>query len=87
MSHTQAQTEWKDEQRAVTLTNEDWNSLTCYLLMTTQYREGERDTWRKLAEETDDSGNPVYKNARKNADFWQRQIELVERVRSAIDGF
>lgn len=76
---------WEDREVPVTLTNSEWHSLYCYLLMTTRYREEERDGWRKLAERTEPDGMPSFKNAKGNADFWQKQIDIINRVQTAID--
>ena len=76
---------WEDEKRAITLTNHEWSRLSVFLLMTTHYREEERDGWRRLAEERDENGCKVWRNAEKNADFWQEQIDLIRNVQAAID--
>ena len=78
-------TEWKDKKRSVTLTNGEWSRLSVFLLMSTHFREQERDGWRKLAEERDEFGNVVFRNAESNADFWQSQIDLIAKVQTAID--
>ena len=78
-------TEWKDKKRSITLTNGEWSGLSVFLLMTTHFREQERDEWRKLAEERDEFGNVVFRNAESNADFWQSQIDLIAKVQTAID--
>lgn len=78
-------TEWTDKKRSITLTNGEWSGLSIFLLMTTHFREQERDEWRKLAEERDEFGNAVFRNAESNADFWQSQIDLIAKVQTAID--
>lgn len=78
-------TKWKDEKRSITLTNEEWSRLSVFFLMTSHYREEERDGWRKLAAEKDENGNPVWVHAEGNADFWQNQIDLIDKVQIAID--
>lgn len=78
-------TEWKDKKRSITLTNGEWNKLSVFLLMTTHYREQERDACRKLAEKRDEFGNVVFPNAERNAEFWQSQIDLIAKVQAAID--
>lgn len=78
-------TEWKDKKRSVTLTNGEWSGLSVFLLMSTHFREQERDGWRKLAEERDEFGNVVFRNAESNADFWQSQIDLIAKVQNALN--
>ena len=75
---------WEDEKVSITLTNAEWTKLDVFLLMTTHFREEERDTWRKLAEEKDENGDPAYPNAKGNADFWQSQIDFIAKVQTAI---
>lgn len=76
---------WENTPRTVTLTNEQWCKLTCYILMTTQHRKGEREAWEKLAKETNDDGTPLFKNAASNAEYYRTlEIELGE-IRRAID--
>ena len=44
----------------VTMTREQWNKLTCYLLMSTQHREKEAKAWAELSEEKAEDGSPKY---------------------------
>lgn len=77
--------DYEDKKNAVTLTNHQWTMLTSFLLMSTKYREGERDTWRRLSTKTNDDGTPAYKNAESNADFWEEMIQEIARIQTAID--
>lgn len=77
----------KNEKRAVTLTDEQWNKLVCYLLMTTKHREGERDAWAQLAKELNEDGTPKFPNAAANAQYWTDTIAELEVIMHAIDGF
>ena len=54
---------YNDKLVPVVLTGKLWTSLTTYLLMSTKYRERERDTWNELAKETNEDGTPTFKNA------------------------
>ena len=45
----------------IPLTGEQKSLLTCYILMTTKYREGERDAWESLSQEVDEQGKPSYR--------------------------
>lgn len=82
----QAELPWGERERAVTLTNDEWNRLRCYLLMTTKHREGERDAWAKLAEEKDASGAPVFPSAAANVEYWNKMVEFIDAVGEKIDG-
>ena len=77
---------WERTERSVTLTNDEWSKLVCYILMTTKYREDERDGWMKLAAERNPSGTPVFPNAQANADYWTKLDEVLVGIKKKIDG-
>lgn len=77
--------EWGLQEKTVTLTNDQWNRLACYLVMSTKHREGERDAWQSLAQEMNPDGTPTFKNAAKNAEYWQEVIDDLETIRGVID--
>lgn len=77
---------WEAQERAVTLTNDEWNTLTCYLLQTTGHRTNERDAWLDLAKEKKPDGTPKFPNAPKNAAYWQEVIATTERIIKKLDG-
>lgn len=83
---TQAELPYGERQRSVSLTNDEWNRLRCYILMTTQYRKGERDAWASLAAEVDESGAPTFPNAAKNAAYWGDLDAFLGEVSEKIDG-
>lgn len=76
---------WETTPRPVTLTNEQWSLLTCYILMTTQHRKKEREAWESLAKETNEDGTPTFKNAASNAEFYEELETKLEEIRLAID--
>ena len=78
--------DWGEEERAITLTNAQWNRLTTFLLMTTRYRNGELEAWEKLSLEKNEDGTPTFKNAQSNIEFWRGMIEDIEAIRESIDG-
>lgn len=50
--------------------------------MTTKTREGEAETWEKLAEEKNEDGSAKYIHAAGNAQFWRElNAELKEIMR------
>lgn len=77
--------EYTRQEKAVTLTNEEWNSLVCFVLMTTQYRKGEAEAWERAAQEKDENGQIKYKNAQSNAEYWRNQNEVLEEILKKID--
>lgn len=70
---------------AVILSRDTWSELTMYLLMTTKYREGELEAWKKLATAVDADGKPEYPNAESNARFWEDMLVKIDGVIKAID--
>ena len=77
---------WGRQGRSVTLTNDQWNRLVCYLHLTTNYREGERDNWQSLAQEKNADGTPVFKSAASNAAYWQEVIDSLDAMLPKLDG-
>lgn len=77
---------WGREERSVTLTNNQWNRLVCYIHLTTKHREGERDAWQNLAQEKNADGTPVYKTAASNAAHWQDIIDSLDAMLPKLDG-
>ena len=77
--------QWYAKETAVTLTNKQWSDLTCYILMTTKYREGERKCWEELGEEKNDDGSAKFPNAASNMAFWQEMMQSLNEISSIID--
>jgi len=71
--------------KTITLTHEQAVTLTSFLLMTTNFRKGERETWERLANETEPDGTPSFKNAPGNARFWADMEQEIETIRKIID--
>lgn len=76
---------WDKQEKTVTMTREQWNKLTCYLLMSTKHREGEAKAWAELAEEKAEDGSVKYKNAAGNAEYWRELVTDIEEIRKKID--
>lgn len=77
--------EWGQISKAVTLTNDEWSTLTTYLLISTGYREREREAWEKLSREKKQDGSPRFENAESNAEYWRDMIAALEQIRLKID--
>lgn len=78
-------TSWEQQPKTVTLTNELCSILQCYILMTTNHRKEELKVWEELAQETDENGEPKFKNAVSNAEFL-RDMELqLQQILRALD--
>jgi hypothetical protein len=71
--------------KTITLTQEQATNLVCYLLMTTNYRKGEREAWEKLAVETTEDGKPKFPNAVSNARFWADTEREIAEISQIID--
>ena len=79
-------TAWGRQERTVTLTNDDWSRVVCYLLQTIKHRTGERDAWLSLAKEKNPDGTVKFTNAADNAAYWQEVIDDLERILPKLDG-
>ena len=78
-------TEYKNQKSSVTLTNEQWNKLAVYILMSTSYRKGELETWQKLAGEQNANGEPAFPNAKGNVEFFSSLEDTLDEIKKAID--
>lgn len=67
-------------EKTVTLTYEEINTLQCYILLTTKFREDEVEAWSKLAEETNPDKSPKFPHAASNAQFWREESKELERI-------
>ena len=75
----------KNNKQPVELTADQLNTLVCYILMTTNYREREREAWKSLAQETDENGQIKFKNAQSNYEYFTNlETELTE-IRKILD--
>lgn len=77
---------WGRQERSVTLTNDQWSRLVCYIHLTHKHREGERDAWASMAQEKKPDGTPLFKTAASNAEYWQEVIDDLERMLPKLDG-
>lgn len=69
----------------VELTNEQVNTLVCYILMTTQHREKEREAWKELSKEMNEDGTPKFKNAKSNAEYYADLEFKLEEIRNVLN--
>lgn len=69
----------------VELTKEQVNTLVCYILMTTQHREREREAWEELSKEMNEDGTPKFKNAKSNAEYYADLEFKLEEIRNVLD--
>lgn len=77
---------WEDQERAVTLTNDEWCTLTCHINQTILYSRDAVAKWRTMAEEKKPDGTPKFPNALKKAIYWQEVIDTVERIIPKLNG-
>lgn len=69
----------------VELTQEQVNTLVCYILMTTQHREKEKEAWEELAKEMNEDGTPKFKNAKSNAEYYTKLEEKLTEIKIILD--
>ena len=66
--------------RTITLTDEQATRLKMFLLMSTNYRKGEIETWTLLSTERHEDGSLVWPNALSNVDWWRDANSSIEEV-------
>lgn len=77
---------WEKEERAVTLTNNEWSKLTTYIIMSANFRKREAESWEKLSTEKKDDGTPRFQHAASNAEYWREMDAMLEQISRKIDG-
>jgi hypothetical protein len=78
---------WGKEEKTITLTNDQWSTITAFIRMTTKYREGELKAWEELAQEKEEDGAPRFKNAAGNIEFWKQTISTIDAVQKSTNEF
>lgn len=69
----------------VELTQEQVNTLVCYILTTTRHREKEREAWEELAKEMNEDGTPKFKHAESNAEYYAKLEEKLTEIKIILD--
>lgn len=64
----------------VTLTNHQKVMLDMYLRITASSRKETYDTYKKLSEELDEFGQPCFKSASGNAEWYEELNRMIEEV-------
>lgn len=77
--------EWAQQERTVTMTNDEWISLYCYLIGTTKHIEGEQEAWEKLAQKKKADGSPRFPYAAGNAEYYRQTREKLDGWLAKID--
>lgn len=75
-----------EDTKTIELTYEEISTISCYILMTTKYREGEAEAWERLAAEKNPDGSPKFKNAKSNARFWREETEKLIAIKNKLEG-
>ena len=72
----------------ITLTHEEWNELSCYLLRNTKSRQAEIDTWESLSKVMEDDGvTPKFPNAPSMKKFEEETRDNVEEYIEIINNY
>lgn len=71
--------------RTIRLTDEQASTLTCFLLMTTNYRKDELEACRKLSEEHREDGSVRFPQMESNARWWEKANAQLTKIQRAID--
>lgn len=78
-------TSWEQQPKTVILTNRLWHILQFYILSDTHNREERLKVWEELAHETDENGEPKFKNAVSNAEFLRDMEQQLQQILKALD--
>lgn len=78
--------EFGREKSAVTMTNDQWSTLVCYILMTTQHRKGEREAWEAMVNDKYEDGTPLFPHAANNARYYAELETKLDEIRELIEG-
>lgn len=76
---------YDDKVNYIPLTGLQKSDLSCYILMTTKYREMERDAWERLSKDLDEQGKPEFPNAESNSRFWSDMIGKLEVILGVLN--
>ena len=76
---------WEEQKVTVTMTNAEWSKLSVSILMTTQFRKGEIEACKSLAEEREPDGTLTFPNMPSNAKFWEEMNALLETIEEKIE--
>jgi hypothetical protein len=69
----------------ITLTPEQANTITCYILMTTKHRQEERKACDELSRILTEDGTMKFPNMVSNARFWEKTEGELAKIRKIID--
>ena len=58
--------------------------LETFLLVTTKFREGEMEAYKKLADEVDEEGNLLFPHAKGNIEYWAEQCEMMDSIQKRL---
>ncbi len=78
-------TSWEQQPKTVTLTNRLCNILQFYILSSTHSRKESLKAWEELAQETDENGEPKFKNAVSNAKFLRDMEQQLQQILKALE--
>ena len=71
--------------RIIELSNEQASLLSCYLLMTTNYRKDEAEACQRLSQEKEEDGTLRFPNMESNARWWEKTNIEINDIQKAID--
>lgn len=77
--------EYLRAERTVTMTNEQWSTLVCYILMTTQHRKRERESWEAMVNDKYHDGTPLFPHAAENARYYAELDDKLEEIKKRIE--
>lgn len=64
----------------INLTDLEAGALEIYLQLTEGYRDKQLNSWRLVAEERDENGAPIHRNADDHIELWVQIIKTMKSI-------
>lgn len=71
--------------KTIELTDEEINTIVCYIHLTANHRKKKAEAWEHLATEKELDGSLKFPHAKDNAQFWREQEEELTAIISKLE--
>lgn len=80
--------EWRNKERSIAMTNEEWGYLLTFLRISKPYFQNQLDAWEELSKQNPirPDGSPIYPHAKDNHEKFRTMKAVVERFASKVEG-
>lgn len=69
----------------IKLTEDQANTLACYILMTTNHRKALKEAWLELAKKRNDDGTPMFEHALSNVAYYDELERQLDEIRHILE--